>query len=153
MKTLSTPKDKAEILQRLQTIHPGTPRRWGKMSAHQMVCHLGDSYRMFVGEKPVKPAPVAYPRTLLRWIALWVPLRWPRGFKAAPELDQQVGGTPPVEFEKDKRVLCELLDRIARQPRDFAWQLRHPHFGQMSEKDWLRLAYLHADHHLRQFGA
>jgi len=108
---------------------------------------------MFVGEKPVKPAPVPYPRTLLRWIALWVPLHWPRGFKAAPELDQQVGGTRPMEFEKDMSELHELLGRITRQPRDFAWQRLHPHFGKMSEKDWLRLAYLHADHHLRQFGA
>jgi hypothetical protein len=153
MKTLSNPKDKEEIFQRLGAIHPASGRRWGKMSAHQMVCHLGDSYRMFLGEKSVSPAPVAYPRTLLRWAALWVPGPWPRGFKAAPELDQQVGGTRPVEFEKDKRNLCESLERITRQPRDFEWQQTHPHFGQMSEKDWMRLAYLHADHHLRQFGA
>jgi hypothetical protein len=29
----------------------------------------------------------------------------------------------------------------------------HPLFGRMSDADWLRWAYLHADHHLRQFGA
>jgi len=70
MKNLSNPETKEEIFRRLLAIHPATQRRWGKMSSHQMVCHLGDSYRMFVGEKPVKPAPVPYPRTLLRWIAL-----------------------------------------------------------------------------------
>jgi hypothetical protein len=25
-------------------------------------------------------------------------------------------------------------------------------FGPMSERDWMRWGYLHADHHLRQFG-
>jgi hypothetical protein len=25
-------------------------------------------------------------------------------------------------------------------------------FGPMTEKDWMRWGYLHADHHLRQFG-
>jgi hypothetical protein len=28
----------------------------------------------------------------------------------------------------------------------------HPFFGPMSREDWLRWGYLHADHHLRQFG-
>jgi len=28
----------------------------------------------------------------------------------------------------------------------------HPIFGGMSERAWLRWAYLHTDHHLRQFG-
>jgi hypothetical protein len=39
-----------------------------------------------------------------------------------------------------------------RQPRDFQWQV-HPQFGKMSEKEWMRLGYLHMDRHLRQFGA
>ena len=30
---------------------------------------------------------------------------------------------------------------------------RHPIFGRMSQRAWLRWAYLHMDHHLRQFGA
>jgi hypothetical protein len=32
------------------------------------------------------------------------------------------------------------------------WQV-HPLFGGMSDGAWLRWAYLHIDHHLRQFGA
>jgi Protein of unknown function (DUF1569) len=28
----------------------------------------------------------------------------------------------------------------------------HPLFGRMSASSWMRWAYLHADHHLRQFG-
>jgi len=29
----------------------------------------------------------------------------------------------------------------------------HPIFGPMSRSDWLRWAYLHMDHHLRQFNS
>ncbi len=79
MKNLSSPITKEEIFRRLQAIHPGSERRWGKMSAHQMVCHLNDSYRMFMDEKTVKPAPVPYSRTLLRWIALWTRFGGPEG--------------------------------------------------------------------------
>jgi len=67
-------------------------------------------------------------------------------------MDQQIAGTRPMEFERDLDELIRLLDRFTRQPRDFEWQT-HPHFGRLSEKDWMRLGYLHADHHLRQFGA
>ena len=67
-------------------------------------------------------------------------------------MDQQIGGTPPAEFGNDMRELHLLLDRYTRKPRNFDWP-PHPFFGQLSDEDWLRLGYLHMDHHLRQFGA
>jgi len=152
MKTLANPRDKQEIVKRLQSVQPSSQRRWGKMTAHQMICHLCDGCRMYIGERPVQPAHLHLPRVLMRWVAIWLPLKWPHGFPAVPELNQQVDGTKPLEFEDDKRELNRLLDRLTRRPMDFSWQL-HPHFGQMSEREWMRLAYLHADHHLRQFGA
>jgi hypothetical protein len=46
----------------------------------------------------------------------------------------------------------KLLDRIATDRCGRAPGLLHPVFGQMSESAWLRWAYVHTDHHLRQFG-
>ena len=40
MKTLAHERDRAEIARRLTTIRPDARALWGKMSAHQMVCHL-----------------------------------------------------------------------------------------------------------------
>jgi hypothetical protein len=152
MKTLENPVDKHELLRRLKIIHPGSTRRWGRMSAPQMISHLNDAFRMFVGTRNVSASRVPYPRALLRWSALWVPVPWPHGFPARPELNQDVSGTPPAEFAADIRELSALIERFTRQPRDFDWQI-HPHFGPMSERDWMRLGYLHTDHHFRQFGA
>ena len=42
---------------------------------------------------------------------------------------------------------------IRRRDRGGAPWPRHPIFGRMSQRAWLRWAYLHMDHHLRQFGA
>jgi hypothetical protein len=120
------------------------------MSAHQMVCHLSDSFRGPTGEKAVTPAPW-FARGLIKWFALYVPLPWPKGVKTRPEMDQEVRGTPPVEFDADMGELRRLLDRFTAQPRDFEWR-PHPIFGPMSEEDWMRWGYLHMDHHLRQFG-
>jgi hypothetical protein len=152
MRSLRNPADKEEILRRLDTIQPTSRRRWGSMSAHNMICHLSDGFRLYMGERPAKPAPVPAPRLLLKWVALWAPFPWPHGFKTAPELDQQAGGTPPVEFAADMKDLRGLIERFTHQPADFAWK-PHPHFDSMSEREWMRLAYLHSDHHLRQFGA
>jgi hypothetical protein len=151
MKTLLNSGDREEILARLAKVYPANPRRWGKMSAAQMVCHLSDAFRGVMGERAVSRAPW-FGRSLARWVALYVPLPWPRGFKTRPEMDQLIGGTPPGDFAADLRELRRLLDRFTRHPRDFEWH-PHPVFGAMSDRDWQRWGYLHMDHHLRQFGA
>jgi hypothetical protein len=151
MKTLRDPSTKKEIIERLQSIGPASARRWGRMSSHQMVCHLADSFRGVIGEKQVSEAPSLLPRILVKRIALDVPLAWPKGIETRPEMDQELGGTRPTEFAADLRALQMLLDRFTRTPRDFAWQ-PHPIFGPMSDRDWMRWGYLHIDHHLRQFG-
>jgi hypothetical protein len=43
------------------------------------------------------------------------------------------------------------LVTITTPASEFRWPA-HPIFGKMSETDWMRWAYLHVDHHLRQFG-
>jgi len=152
MKTLARPRDRAEILHRLGTLRPENPRRWGRMSAHQMVCHLADALRMGTGQKPVSHATSLLHRTIVKWIVLYVPLRWPAGILTRPEIDQELGGTRPCDFAADVAQLEALLELVTAQTRSFHWQ-PHPIFGRMSDAAWLRWGYLHMDHHLRQFGA
>lgn len=150
MKTLSKAADRQELLDRLKSVRPDSRRRWGSMSAHQMVCHLGDSFRAALGEKQLSPAATLLKRTLFKWIALWGPLRWPHGVKTRPEMDQQQGGTPPQEFAPDLEKLRALFERFCGWQGEFA---PHPMFGPLSRTERMRHAYLHMDHHLRQFGA
>ena len=150
MKTLARPRDKAEILGRLRTIRPESVRRWGRMSAHQMVCHLADSFRMALG-KPMKRTGGVYQRTVVKWIALYSPVPWPPGLVTSPEIDQEGAGTPPADFAEDVAQVEALLERVAAPTPALAQ--RHPVFGAMSDAAWLRWGYLHTSHHLRQFGA
>ena len=107
---------------------------------------------MLTGERTTEPAATPLPRPVMKLIALYVPMTWPTGILTTPELDQDVGGTRPVDFDADVAELAALLDRIAAdQPSRFAGRV-HPIFGPMSASAWLRWAYLHTDHHLRQFG-
>ena len=150
MKTLARPDDLAEVLRRLHSVRPGHPARWGRMSAHQMICHLADAMYVASGERAATPASGLFQRTVVKWIALYAPLRWPPGIPTPVEVDQEIGGTRPQDFTADVARVESLLRRFADEPD--ATRVDHPVFGRMSRNDWLRWGYLHADHHLRQFG-
>jgi Protein of unknown function (DUF1569) len=151
MKTLAREQDKAEIVRRLRTVRPDSARRWGRMTAPQMICHLCDACRMATGQKVVSDTTLPLPRTLVKWLALYTPLRWRTGILTRPEIDQQVAGTKPGDFAADVAELEGLLELLTTRPAK-GWPA-HPIFGRMSHAAWLRWGYLHADHHLRQFGA
>src|ERR1700678_4167192 len=140
MKTLLNPRDRISVLDRLTNLRPETKPRWGTMSAHQMVCHLSDSFRVSMGEKYISTASTFFKRTLYKWLALWVPLRWPHGINTRPEMDQQQGGTPPAEFASDLETLRALLERFCTSEREF---LPHATLGHMSRTERMRHAYLH----------
>lgn len=119
------------------------------MTAPQMICHLNDSFLVAAGEKYASPKTSVMQRTLIKWIALRTPLKWPPGVPTRPEIAQGQGGTPPGEWETDRAQLLALIDAFAAR-RSFG---EHPVFGKMSQRDWLIWGYRHVDHHLRQFGA
>jgi hypothetical protein len=153
VKTLAREHDKEEVLGRMKVLRPDSARRWGRMSAHQMVCHLSDAFLMGLGQKAVSDAAGLRERTMIKWIALYLPVPWPGGrIRTRPEIDQEVGGTTPGDFPADVARLEGLVARFTAQPRNFDWP-PHPIFGRISASAWLRWGYLHMDHHLRQFGA
>jgi hypothetical protein len=107
---------------------------------------------MAMAQKPVSDATGGVQRTVVKWIALYTPLRWRAGIPTRPEIDQQCAGTRPVDFAADVAELETLVELISTREKKFNWPA-HPIFGTMSHAAWLRWAYLHMDHHLRQFGA
>lgn len=153
MKTLANPVDKQELAARIGTVRPDAQRRWGQMSASQMICHLADSFRVTIGERPATgKVESKLPSGVMRWLALYSGMPWPKGVPTRPEVDALIGGTRPTSFDADVQELLRLLNRFSAPVRDFQWQ-PHPMFGLMPDRDWLRWGYLHVNHHLRQFGA
>jgi hypothetical protein len=140
------------IAQRILALNPDSPALWGKMNAAQMQNHLSDSYLIPLGERSASPADNVIQRTLVKWAALYLPAPWPKGVPTRPEIDQAAGGgTPPADFFADRAKLLALIDKFCSVPPAFPWS-PHPIFGRLSTAQWLRWGYLHADHHLRQFG-
>jgi hypothetical protein len=142
---------RTRLLARLETLGPDTPRRWGRMSAHGMICHLSDMFRHALGERD-GPRVLGGPlhRTVVKWWALGVPLPWPHGFPTARQFDQERQGTPPAVFDADREELFALIHRVTHPSATLG---AHPLFGPLTRAEWGRWGFRHIDHHLRQFGA
>jgi Protein of unknown function (DUF1569) len=151
MKKLDNLKDKWEILRRLEIINPNAKGLWGRMSAHQMICHLKDCFQMALGEKKVKQTGNIFHKTIVKWIALNLPIPVPKNRPTLPEVNQEIGGTLPSDFAKDLADLVKLIERFESRADGFD-AVEHPILGKLSANEWARWGYLHTDHHLRQFG-
>jgi hypothetical protein len=151
MKTLENAEVMQSVIERVSRVTPDRHALWGRMNAHQMLCHLIDSYQVPMGGKKAAMATGILQRTAMKYVALHVPLRWPKGIATMPEIDQLIGGTAPAQFEADRANLIDIIRRFAAMPPDFKWA-PHPLFEHLSRWEWMRWGYLHPDHHLRQFG-
>jgi hypothetical protein len=148
-RSLADPANVDEILARVGRLEPASPRQWGTLTPNEMLCHLADSFRATLGERPAAPASTLLQRTVVKWIALHTSLPWPQGVPTRPEVDPKRDGTKPTEFERDRRAVVDLIRRFISLDAKYD---RHPTFGAMTRKEWLLWAYGHVDHHLRQFG-
>jgi hypothetical protein len=78
MKTLADPAAGERLIARLERVTPEARRRWGTLTSAEMLCHLGDVARSVLGGG--KPHPLkARPRPVMKWIALYSPIPWPKG--------------------------------------------------------------------------
>jgi Protein of unknown function (DUF1569) len=136
-----------EIHNRVGRLTPDRKGDWGRMSASQMVCHLGESLKMALGELPVAPKSslLRYP-PLKQFIVYVAP--FPKNVPTAPELLLRT----PSDWTGDVTALLGLVDCVVARGRSATWE-KHPVFGALSPRAWGVLMYRHIDHHLRQFGA
>lgn len=150
MKTVAAPAVRQSLVSRLHAVRPDSGRRWGTLTPHEMLCHLGDAAEMVLLIRPrTEPVPQRQ-RPILKLLALSSPVRWPHGWATNPMHDPRALGTRPSDFARDLARAVAGLEGIASAAGTL--EPAHGTFGVMSRGDWQRWAYKHTDHHLRQFG-
>ena len=139
------------ILERVKNVSENDKALWGKMNAHEMLCHTADQIRLTTGEKTSPFRGNAATKTIVKKLILWG-MPAPKGkVETTKELKQGAGGTKPGNFTEDKQALISLLSDFKNSFEEKK-KVEHPAFGNMNKKQWGRLIYVHMDHHLRQFG-
>jgi len=113
-----------------------------------MAMHLADANDAVLKRRDfaTPPRPANY---VLKVLSLYAPLPWPRNYAsgADPASKQLI----PEAFEADRSRAITTLRELAAGSGE-ALVSRHPVFGLMTPSAWRRWAFLHVDHHLRQFG-
>ncbi len=146
-RTIFDPAHRDALLERLGRLQPDAKARWGKLTAHRMVCDLADAVRVELGEIPArrKQGPLAHP--MVRWLVAYV-IPFPKGkAETAPEMLT----TQPADWPSDLAAVQQQLRAAAQRGPHGEWAA-HPAFGDTPGK--LRGVFIHKhfDHHLRQFG-
>ncbi len=74
----------------------------------------------------------------------------PHGRRMPKQIADLMSRAGVGEFDAERQALMDSLSRFAAFTGTLSGA--HPNFGTMSHKDWGRFAWVHLDHHLRQFG-
>lgn len=152
MSSIGNPEAMGYLLDRLRRLTPESQRKWGTLTAGEMLVHLGDAGDSVLGIRvpPGTPASGKSNR-ILKWVFLYSPLGVPRGVRTRPGVDPRLGGTRPGDFAQDAARVAEGIRAMAAAP-DGTLAPHHFFFGPMTREDWHRWAWRHVDYHLRQFG-
>jgi hypothetical protein len=150
IKTVADAAVRRSLVARLTSLRTDSVRRWGTLTPHEMLCHLGDATDMVLGRRPRKQPVAIRPRPLRKAIGLWSPIPWPHGQPTNPMHDPRAQGTRPSDFAQDLARAIRGVEEIGAASRPL--EPAHGLFGAMTTRDWQRWAYRHTNHHLRQFG-
>ena len=147
--TIAEPETLERLISRLRALRPETERRWGTLSAGEMLCHLGDAHDVVL--KRDADASGIRKRPFLKWLAIYGPVLWSRGWQTDASVDPKRDGTRPGEFEADRERVVDGMRKIATAA-DGELNPAHGLLGPLTTSEWQRSVYRHVNHHLKQFG-
>lgn len=149
MKNIFNKADGNEILERIEKLTPESKALWGKMNVSQMLAHAARAAKLPTGEMPTKR--VGFPISILGSMLKSKILKSPSFRKNSPTAPE-IKITDARDFQKEKENFKTAVKKLVDNGETIAKATHHPFFGKMSPSEWGRINYLHADHHLSQFG-
>ncbi len=148
-RSLSDPGVLEAFVARFRRLTPANAPVWGTMNAQQMALHVGDASAAALQQREFVSKPRSGPPGLRRLLFFYLVPRMPRGIRSGA--DPASAAVEPAAFGRDLERAVDLLQQLAAAgPAQLC--PKHPIFGPMTRAHWMRWAYLHTDHHLRQFG-
>jgi hypothetical protein len=138
-----------EVLRRIDTLQPASPKQWGKMHVGQMMAHCSAVMDMATGQ--LNP-----PRMLIG--RLIGPFFKPMFINEKPTprnapTDKQLAVADARDFFREQELLKQKIRQFHEGGEARCTRHAHPFFGPLTAQEWGRGTYKHLDHHLSQFGA
>ncbi len=139
-----------QVKTRLEKLEPQSERRWGKMTAAQMLAHCSVSMQWAVGE--LVPEKAALPARLMGRLIKPMVFRNDDPMRKNSPTARSLIVADERDLGKERDRLSELIDKFAAGGAAGCTSNLHSFFGKMTPEEWAILMYKHLDHHLRQFG-
>lgn len=139
-----------QVKTRLGELQPQSERRWGKMTAAQMLAHCSQSMQWAVGE--VVPEKGALPARLMGRLVKPMVFRNEDPIRKNSPTAKSLIVVDERDLGKERQRLSGLIDKFVAGGAAGCTKNPHSFFGNMTPEEWAILMYKHLDHHLRQFG-
>ena len=146
MKTIFDKANRAEIINRINSLSENSTPQWGKMNVSQMMKHCSQWDEMALGKKKYKQSFIG---RLFGKIGLKSMLKDEPIKKNMPTVPAFII-RDNINFSEERTKWLRLLEEYDHFPND---GFVHPFFGRMAKEHTGYIVYKHIDHHLRQFGA
>jgi len=148
MRTIFDNEERRQLTARLSNLTAESRPLWGKMGPAQMVKHLRLWEEMVHANKLYRRPLIG---RLIGPLILKKVLQTPEFRKNSPTIPEMVVTDTGIDLGEERRQLILLVDSYPQ----YNWPDKsfiHPFFGKMTREQIGKLAYLHLDHHLKQFG-
>jgi len=130
---------------RIERLKENQKPLFGKMNAHQMICHCTDQIRLALGTLETVENGGLTPKEVFEFSNAGKTVPAPKG------MDQVAGeGTQPTTFNEDIATLKQHITEFSELDDNFEYG-QHPYFGDLTREKWISLTIYHLDHHLKQF--
>lgn len=139
-----------EVKTRLGRLRPDSERRWGKMTAAQMLAHCAVGVQWAVGE--VVPDRLPLPARLIGRLVKPMVFRNEDPMRRNSPTAKGLIVADERDFGLERERLLGLIDSFAAGGATKCTRNPHSFFGKLPPEEWAILMYKHLDHHLRQFG-
>ena len=148
MKTVFNDASRLELTGRLAKLTTENLPSWGKMSASQMVKHCR-LWEEMIHENKLFRRPLI--GRLIGPMILKKVLQSPEFRKNSPTIPEMLVTDTSIDLQEERRRLIALVNSYLQYDRPDN-SFIHPFFGKMTRDQIGIMAYLHLDHHLKQFG-
>ncbi len=145
-----TSEDYTSIINRIYNISVNSTRKWGTMSAPEMLKHCSLQLQMGLNQIPFTGYEGSFvlKTAIGQYIALYL-APWRFGVTSPTRMNVKTNNIAVQEVEIEKKTLLDLLAQV-QQVNTLS---SHPLLGKLNKKNWGRLIWKHLNHHLKQFGA
>jgi hypothetical protein len=145
MKNLLDAEDNKKMTSRISKLAVDQKRNFGTMTVEEMLYHSNTvSQAILTGGSTRKPR---LKQIMLRIVVLNLMQKMPMGRHSSRKY---FSGDGVLEFDTEKIRLIQTTSEFLSNTKLLTGE--HPIFGRLTHRQWGRFAWIHLDHHLRQFG-